>query len=94
MFLFVHRDFNFPIINWSTLSCGISYLQTFLAAVHDSYLYQHYTKPTHYRPNTTSNILDLVILTNEGVMINTIQYTSQVLVPVIMFAFDQFELLC
>jgi len=33
---------------------------------------QHVTEPTHYRPNTTSNILDLV-LTN---MINTIQSLS------------------
>jgi len=67
------EDFNYPNINCSTLSCGMSYLQTFLDAVHDFYLHQHFTEPTHYRPNTTSNILD-VVLTNEEALINTIQY--------------------
>ena len=50
-----------------------TYSQAFLDAVHDSYLFQHVTTPTHYRLNTTANILDLV-LTNEEAMINIIQY--------------------
>jgi len=66
-------DFNYPNINWSSLSCSTTYSQAFLDAVHDSYLFQHVTTPTHYRLNTTANILDLV-LTNEEAMINTIQY--------------------
>ena len=66
-------DFNYPNINWSSLSCSTSYSQMFLDAIHDSYLSQHVTEPTHYRPNTTANVLDLVF-TNEEAMINTINY--------------------
>ena len=36
-------------------------------------IFQHITEPTHHRPNTNANVLDLV-LTNEEAMINTIQY--------------------
>jgi len=45
----------------------------FLDAVHDSGLSQHVTEPTHYRPNITANILDLVF-TNEEAMISSINY--------------------
>ena len=45
-------DFNYPSVYWSSLSCSTSYSQMFLDAIHDSYLSQHVTEPTHYRPNT------------------------------------------
>lgn len=66
-------DFNYPNINWSSLSCTSSCSQMFLDSIHDSYLSQHVTEPTHYRLNTTANVLDLVF-TNEEAMINTINY--------------------
>jgi len=84
-------DFNYPNINWSTLSCGMSHSQTFLDAVNDSYSHQHVTEPTHFRRNITPNILDL-ILTNEEAMVNAIQY-----LPVIGssdLVCLQFDLLC
>ena len=66
-------DFNYPNINWSTLSCNTSHSQMFLDTIHDQCLLQHITKPTHYRPNTVANILDLE-LTNEDGMINNVKY--------------------
>ena len=81
-------NFNYPNINWSSLSCTTSYSQDFLDSIHDSYLFQHVTEPTHYRPNTIANILDLV-LTNEEAMINNIQYLPGIgLAPVITFVFS------
>ena len=66
-------DFNYPDINWSTLACNTSCSQLFLDAVNSCCLFQHVTEPTHYRLNTTANILDLVF-TNEDGMINNIEY--------------------
>ena len=40
-------NFNYPNINWSSLSCSTSYSQMLLDAIHDSYLSQHVTEPTH-----------------------------------------------
>ena len=45
----------------------------FLDAVHDIYLFQHITKPTRYRANTTANTLDLVFTNEEG-MVDGIEY--------------------
>ena len=61
-------DFNYPNINWSTLSCNTSHSQMFLNTIHDQCLF--ITKPTH--TNTLANILDLV-LTNE---INNVKYLT------------------
>ena len=66
-------DFNYPDINWSTLACNTSCSQLLLDAVNSCCLFQHVTEPTHYRLNTTANILDLVF-TNEDGMINNIEY--------------------
>ena len=66
-------DFNYPNINWSTLSCNTTYSQMFLDTIHDHCLFQHITEPTHYRPNTVANTLDLVF-TNEDGMINSVEY--------------------
>ena len=66
-------DFNYPNINWSTLSCNTTYSQMFLDTIHDHCLFQHITEPTHYRPITVANTLDL-IFTNEDGMINSVEY--------------------
>ena len=66
-------DFNYPNINWSTLSCNTTYSQMFLDTIHDHCLFQHITEPTHYRPNIVANTLDLVF-TNEDGMINSVEY--------------------
>ena len=69
-------DFNMPEVDWvnnissqATAGQGPLLLECF----RDSFLTQHVVKPTHFRPNTTPNTLDL-ILTNEPNMINTIEY--------------------
>ena len=66
-------DFNYPDIKWSTLACDTSFSKLFLDAVNNCCLFQHVTEPTHYRRNTTANILDLVF-TNEDGMIDSIEY--------------------
>jgi len=69
-------DFNYPEINWemqvSTASAGHS-SQEFLTSLHDSYLHQHVTEPTHHRAQQRANILDLV-MTNESGMIHNLRY--------------------
>ena len=47
--------------------------QEFLTSLHDSYLYQHVTEPTHHRAQQRANILDLV-MTNESGMIHNLRY--------------------
>ena len=42
--------FNYPNINWSTLSCNTSHSQMFLDTIYDQCLFQDIMKPTHYRP--------------------------------------------
>ena len=52
-------DFNFPDINWSTLSASSSLSYTFCEFVFDCNLSQHVMHPTHVK----GNILDLVLTT-------------------------------
>ena len=49
----------------------------FLDAVHDICLFQHITKPTCYRANTTANTLDLVFTNEEG-MVDGIKYSPAI----------------
>ncbi|KAI8493269.1 hypothetical protein Bbelb_292730 [Branchiostoma belcheri] len=69
-------DFNYPEIDWKqTASCANDAHPShqFLRCVHENLLYQHVFKPTRYRPGELSNILDLV-LTNEDGMVENIEY--------------------
>ena len=66
-------DFNYPNIHWPFLTCNTSYSQMFLDAVHDDCFFQHITKPTRYRANTTASTLDLMFTKEEG-MVDSIEY--------------------
>ena len=63
-------DFNYPAIDWSTLTASGS-AEQFLEAIKDSFLYQHASDPTHYRTGNTPSILDL-IFTNEEHMVSNL----------------------
>ena len=62
-------NFNYSDINWSlSLTYNTSCSQKMLDAVHGNCLFQHITKPTRYRTNTTANTLDLVFTNKEGMV--------------------------
>ena len=70
-------DFNLPEINWEQQATSMSteHVTTrFIECIRDGFLFQHVKQPTHYSgPDQTSNILDLV-MTNEEGMIDEIEY--------------------
>lgn len=69
-------DFNYPEINWDTFTCNkdLSHpVSQFLETLRECDLKQQVNEPTHYRPETSPNILDL-ILTNEEDMVSSIRY--------------------
>ena len=66
-------DFNHPGINWhdTTSTRDRDNPSTcFIVAVHDLFLIQHVTEPTHYRGNCTPNTLDLIFTNEEGMLEN------------------------
>ena len=61
-------DFNFPTVNWSSLSTTqseFSASQEFLEFVQDNDLTQYVQHPTRHREGQVSSLLDLVIATND-----------------------------
>ena len=66
-------DFNYPDINWSLSSCSNHNSELFLNTVQDLFFFQHVSKPTRYRSDSTPHILDL-IFTNEESMVNDVKY--------------------
>jgi hypothetical protein len=61
-------DFNHPEIDWAHESSPRDEnhpSSLFMESVRDSFLYQHITKPTHFRSNQTPNNLDLVFTSEE-----------------------------
>ena len=72
--LLISRDFNLSGIDWENhcVQHNQEYLTQFVNTIHDCFLFQHVKQPTRYR-GETSNILDL-ILTNEEGMIDTIDH--------------------
>ena len=75
--LLICGDFNLPQIDWSASFCPASeshYSHIFLAAVHDSLLFQHVTQITRYREGGIPSLLDLV-LTNEEGMLSRLEYS-------------------
>jgi hypothetical protein len=69
-------DFNHPEINWINQNCKTSARHPsseFLECTRESYLLQHITQPTHFRPGQTPNTLDL-IFTNELHMLEELSY--------------------
>ena len=64
-------DFNFPNINWSTMSSpeGDQSLSTcFLNACKDGFLTQHVTKPTRHRHGQNPSLLDLVFTSDPHIV--------------------------
>lgn len=69
--ILIMGDFNFPNINWYTVSPGTSLAENlFIDTVNDSYLFQHVTNPTRARINQCPSILDLIFTNEEGMVSN------------------------
>ncbi len=71
-------DFNYPELEWSSgasLGNCSQNATAFVDAVNDAFLYQHIDFPTRYRPNETSNTLDL-IFTNEESMVEEVSESA------------------
>ena len=52
---------------------GQKHLLDFIEALQDCYLFQHITEPIRYRDNERSNILDLILSSEEG-MVQDLSY--------------------
>ena len=65
-------DFNFPDIDWSTLSCTSAPGQLFLNSVNDKFLIQHVDFPTNFTPqpdgSVTATCIDLVLTNNDDLI--------------------------
>ena len=56
-------DFNFPAINWDSLSTEHLFnhcASEFLAATQDAFLFQYIQSPAHTRPNQKPTLIDLI----------------------------------
>ena len=76
--LLVVGDFNHPELDWKTVSSHpnpIHPASVFMECVRDSYLYQHVSEPTHYRPGCTPSTIDLVCTNEEG-MVNDVKHLA------------------
>ena len=74
--LLLAGDFNYPHINWETVSTTAHEdhpAHLFLNKLADLFLVQHVAKPTRYRAGAVPSLLDLVITTEEG-MVSHIDY--------------------
>ncbi|XP_069139173.1 uncharacterized protein [Argopecten irradians] len=67
---------NFKQINWETMSTTVGNnhpANKFLSTIEDCYMFQHVKDPTRYREGQVSNILDLIITNEEG-MVENLEY--------------------
>ena len=70
-------DFNYPDIDWDTWNSkgdstdSVEY--KFVECLQDNFLHQHITKPTRQRGSDRPNVLDLVLMNEEG-MISKLEY--------------------
>ena len=71
----IDGDFNYKEINWINdyAPPEKEHLTRFIESVHECYLYQHVTEPTHHRKDKTPSLRDLVLTSEEG-MVQKIQY--------------------
>ena len=73
-------DFNYPEVDWCTLTCGNPQSQEFLDTVNNSFLNQHVDFKTNFTPNpdgsVTATCIDLV-LTNEDNLIASVKPIGQ-----------------
>ena len=72
--LLIAGDFNYRNIDWTNEYApkGQQH-QDFIETLQDCYLFQHVTEPTRYRDGESSNILDLILSNEEG-MVNDLTY--------------------
>ena len=75
--LLIVGDFNYNQINWDTftvndVSPDSQCFDDFLLTISECALYQHIIEPTHFRPNQTPSILDLVFTNEEGMVTNLV----------------------
>ena len=69
-------DFNYPGIDWSTLSSPMTPdhpTNVFLDTLRDCFLYRHITHPTRFRLGIAPSTLDIVLTSEEG-MVSGIEY--------------------
>ena len=73
--LIIAGDFNFKNIEWDNqyVSNGHKHLLDFIDTLQDCFLHQHVTEPTRYRENEASNLLDLILTSEEG-MVHNLNY--------------------
>ena len=73
--LLIAGDFNYKEKDWLNENAppGQQHLQDFINTLQDCFLYQHVTEPTRYRANETSNVVDLILSSEEG-MIEDLAY--------------------
>ena len=71
--LLIPGDFNFPTINWDSLSTphlSNHCASEFLAATQDAFLFQYVQSPAHNRPNQKPTLIDLIVLQDDQTITN------------------------
>ena len=71
--LLILGDFNFPTINWDSLSAphlSNHCASEFLAATQDAFLLQYFQSPTHTRPNQKPFLIDLIFSQDDQTITN------------------------
>ena len=71
--LLILGDFNFPTINWDSLSTphlSNHCASEFLAATQDSFLFQYIQSSTHTKPNQKPTLIDLIFSQDEQTITN------------------------
>ena len=71
--LVIVGDFNFKEIDWNlgmSTASDQHYTDKFIQATQNCFLYQHVTAPTHFMPNKMPSLLDLVLTSEEGMILN------------------------
>ena len=65
-------DFNYKNIEWENefVRNGHKHLMEFIETIHDCFLHQHVSEPTRHRENEESNLLDLILTSEEGTVHN------------------------
>ena len=71
--ILTYGDFNFKGINWNTMEGTTDEEEKFVQSIQDSFLYQHVEETTRVRTGQRSNLLDLVLTREEG-MVRDIEY--------------------
>ena len=71
--LVIVGDFNLPQIDWElelSLAPSTHCSHPFLDAIRDSFLFQHVRHPTRFRLGEIPNVLDLILINEEGMVRN------------------------